>query len=153
MKYQYNQTLNELKKRRESMQNSISSIRTKDTDEKNANGKYFLRYIFTEEKFVEYNEKILKCIQNNKNILVPILLLDLTEEKYESSIYDMILKKDQLSARLKLHENMLFISTEKKYTEHFEPHGVSGEYNIPVEGVRQTLKRAVKKLGNSLCAS
>jgi hypothetical protein len=96
------------------------------------NNDYLKEFIITSEDAEDYKEKIIKCIHNKKNILVPIALLDITKTDVINNIQQHILTKDNLNMKIKYHANMLFINTEKKYIEHFEPHGVSGLYDSTV---------------------
>lgn len=89
----------------------------------------YQQFSLTTDDIVEYEEKIIKCINNHKNILVSITLIDLSDNKIINNIKEYILGKDSLSIKLKIHSNMLFINNEKKYIEHFEPHGVDALYD------------------------
>ncbi len=81
-----------------------------------------------------YRDKLVSCINDNKNVLVPVGLLDLTKSKQVHNIKSLINEKQHgtlaLSYLLKLHANMIFINNEKKYIEYFEPHGINGVYNV-----------------------
>lgn len=122
----YNGYIDNKKKQRDELQKEKSNIHMKN---KMNQIEYYKQFFLTKEHEEEYMDKITKCIHNNKNILVPISLMNLTSKDKIDNIQQHLLSKDNLSARLELHANMLFINTEKKYIEHFEPHGVSALYD------------------------
>jgi hypothetical protein len=87
-------------------------------------------YTIDDEAFDDYKEKLNYCFSNKKNVLVPIMLLDISQEKTQiNNISNYIKNHKDPSYKFKLHSNMLFINNKNKYIEHFEPHGVSGFYN------------------------
>jgi hypothetical protein len=127
MIFKFNDTLRYTKRRMEDIQRRISQIRNEEKESGNINK--LSRFFLTPQINEEYHKKIIECMQENRNILVPITLLDITRNNQVTNVNQLMLSKDNMSLRLKLHSNMLFINTEKKYIEHFEPHGVSGTYN------------------------
>ena len=87
-------------------------------------------YTIDDEAFDDYKEKLNYCFSNKKNVLVPIMLLDISQEKTQiNNISNYIKNHKDPSYKFKLHSNMLFINNKNKYIEHFEPHGISGFYD------------------------
>lgn len=144
----YKDQLGRSKKWRSETQKHISSIYSEKSTKEILDEKYD-RWFITPEIMKKYQSEIVNCIHNYKNILVPIELLDLTKDEKVSNINKLILNKDNMSARLKLHAGMLFINTEKKYIEHFEPHGVSATYDtVQVADILKNLHSKIPELAN-----
>ena len=122
----YDEYIKNQKTKRESLQKEKLDLSAKSIGERM---EYHKQFFITSEQLDEYEEKISKCVYNNKNILVPISLMNLTSKDKIDNIEQYLLSKDSLSLRIELHANMLYINTEKKYIEHFEPHGVSALYD------------------------
>lgn len=96
--------------------------------------KNHLEFEMPEVSVEKYREQLITCINNNRHVLVPVSLLDVTKSPNITSIKAIIDEKQNdaiaFARKLKLHANMLFINNEKKYVEYFEPHGTHGFYNI-----------------------
>lgn len=116
----------------------------KDNDYKNKTEKKFIDDKLTQEilqiqsketyklNSEEYVLRLKKCIQDNKNILIPVSLYDLTSFTDSAELNDVgtaILAKEKTSILIRAHANAVFINTENLTYEHFEPHGSLAKYN------------------------
>ncbi len=108
------------------------------------------RLTLTDEEYDNYINELINSVKNNINVLVPILLFEITQENTEiNNISNYIVNQQNLSYKLKLHSNMLFINNEKKYIEHFEPHGVSGLYDsTKVFNILESLHKKIREFEN-----
>ena len=89
-----------------------------------------LQFFINNEDFKNYSSLLNESVLSKRNVLVPILLFDITKDNTKiNNISEYIKNNKDFGLKFKLHSNMLFINNKQKYIEHFEPHGVSGLYD------------------------